>query len=302
MAEKLSDPASFEKNLMASFANPNDPSKQKTSTDIRPSKDVEEIFPVDKKPHQRSKKPLHRIKIVDVDCEEDIVSTPDFLSGEPKKDSNKIELFEAMAGSEIKISTAPIPKSVESKKVVDKIEIVSSSTQESIDKEAISVSVDEKPRKKKVSSLQAKVEEEIMQTMSNNLTIVDEKSSTKNSKAPNSSIQFVSEWKKLKSVDSRIEYLRLLLNPVQDYIRIFKHSMDAYVFNDIINTLTSNECFESKELSTHLLGMSKVPRMSALVMFLDSAEKIRLDKVVAKVLEISTLSEGEKKQIENVFV
>ena len=118
VAEKLSDPASFEKNLMASFAKPHDPSKQKSSADIRPSKDAEEIFSVDKKPHQRSKKSLHRIKIVDVDGEEDIVSTSNFLSGEPKKDSSKIELFEAMAGSEIKISTTPTTKNIETKKVL----------------------------------------------------------------------------------------------------------------------------------------------------------------------------------------
>ena len=77
--------------------------------------------------------------------------------------------------------------------------------------------------------------------------------------------------------------------------------MDAYVFNEIVDTLTSNELFDAEELSAHLLGMSKVPRMSALVMFLNSVEKGRLDKVVEKVFKISTLSQVEKKEIEKVF-
>ena len=276
--EKLE--TTFKENLKASFAVSTDKRKEQSSSEIQ------EVFAIDKKPHQRSKKPLHRIDIVDVD--EDIQTID--------RKSDRIELFKPMEESEIKMSV-----SKDAIVTSNKIEILSSSNEENVEKEE-KVTDDVKHRKadNATSELQQKVEEEIMSTMTKNLSIVDaEKKTFKFCKAPKSSVQFLSDWRQLDNiVDGRSKYIRLLSNPDKDYVRIFKHSMEAGIFSEIVDTLTSNEDFVDS-LSRHVLGLSRVPRMSTLVMFLN--DKSQLEKLVQLALLQEGLSSSDRKEIEKVF-
>ena len=289
--EKL-DSSTFEQNLKASFSKPKE--DRPTMSDKNVSKESrEQVFPVDKNPHQRSKKPMHRIEIVDVD--EDVISTSTLLDTDGTKFSDKIELFSPMGDSEIKMSTSSASK-------IDKIEIISSTT-EDIDTSLLQGEEEkiDKSKKNVSEGLQRKVEEEILQSMSDKLSLVGQKSdSTKSkfSKAPKTSVQFLSEWRQLKTCDGRSNYLKLISNPAKDYIRIFKHSMEADIFTDIVDILTSTDF---GDVSSHVLGMSRVPRMSALVMFLKSEEKIRLKKLFESARQSSSLSQSEKKEIEKAF-
>jgi hypothetical protein len=239
-----------------------------------------------------SKKPMHRIKIVDVD--EEVITTSNLLDTEGLKFADKIELFSPMDAGELKKSTDS------GKSKSEKIEIISSSTEavNIISTNAEEKSVD-KPQKNGPEGLQKKVEEEILQSMSNKLSLVGEQNELmKFSKAPKTSVQFMSEWRQLKTPEARSKYIRLISNPTKDYVRIFKHSMEPDIFTDIVNILTSTDF---GDLLTHVLGMSRVPRMSALVMFLRSEEKIRLQKLVDSVCQSSSLSQLEKKEIEKAF-
>jgi hypothetical protein len=281
----------FEQNLKASFSKPKQ-DQQPTLAGSILTESSEQVFPIDKKPHQMSKKPMHRIKIVDVD--EEVITTSNLLDTDGLKFADKIELFSSMDACELKKSTDS------GKSKSDKIEIISSSTEavniSSTNAEEKSV---DKPQKNGPEGLQKKVEEEILQSMSNKLSLVGEQNELmKFSKAPKTSVQFMSEWRQLKTPEARSKYIQLISNPTKDYVRIFKHSMEPDIFTDIVNILTSTDF---GDLSTHVLGMSRVPRMSALVMFLRSEEKIRLQKLVNSVCQSSSLSQLEKKEIEKAF-
>jgi hypothetical protein len=52
--------------------------------------------------------------------------------------------------------------------------------------------------------------------------------------APKTSVQFMSEWRQLKTTDSRSDYLKLMKNPSTDYASIFRHSMESAVFSDLL--------------------------------------------------------------------
>ncbi len=268
----------FKENLKASFAASTDKRTERSSSEIQ------EVFAIDKKPHQRSKKPLHRIDIVDVDEETQMFD----------KKSEKIELFTPLEESEIKMSATN-----DSIVASNKIEILSSTNEENIGKQEAVVDIVEHLKTDNVASvLQQKVEEEIMSTLTKKLSIDDaEKKAFKFCKAPKTSVQFVSEWRQLNNVvEGRSKYIRLLSNPDKDYVRIFKHSMDAGIFTEIIETLASKFV---DNLSSHVLGLSRVPRMSTLVMFLD--DQSQLEKLVQFALVQEGLGASERKEIEKVF-
>lgn len=211
------------------------------------------------------------------------------------KKSDKIELFTPLEESEIKMSATN-----DSVVASNKIEILSSTNEENIGKQEEVVDIVEHLKADNVASdLQQKVEEEIMSTLTKKMSIDDaEQKAFKFCKAPKTSVQFLSEWRQLNNVvEGRSKYIRLLSNPDKDYVRIFKHSMEAGIFTEIIETLASKEFVDN--LSSHVLGLSRVPRMSTLVMFLD--DQSQLEKLVQLALLQEGLSASERKEIEKVF-
>ena len=282
--------ASFEQNLRSKLSKPSEAKK--------PSKDssLEEIFPVDKKPHQRSKKPLHRIDITDVDADATdsdatAVTLENFVDSDGKKFSEKLRLASA---AEAELS-------------VDKIEVISSTENTRLAKSPTPAGDEMRPVvKPSVVSAQKKVEEEIMKSMSNKLSIDesgDESSSIKFKRPPKSSVQFISEWKQCKTSAGQAKYVRLLQDPAKDYARIFKHSMETNIFNDLVKLLSSSDIFnDPAEICRHLVGISRVPRIVALVMFLSSGEKRLLQDMVENfVRNNSSLKDEEKSQVLKAF-
>ena len=271
---------------------------KKTSEAKKPSKDssLEEIFPVDKKPHQRSKKPLHRIDITDVDADEPdttAVTSENIVDSDGKKFSEKLGM----------VSTT------EAKVGVEKIKVISSTENVHHEKSPTSAGDENRvvERPSAVGAAQKKVEEEIMKSMSNKLSIEEssgsDDSSSKFKKPPKSSVQFISEWKQIKTSAGKAKYVRLLPDPAKDYARIFKHSMESNIFNDLVKLLSSSDIFcDPTEVCQHLVGISRVPRIVALVMFLSSEEKQLLQDLVENfVRNNSALQEEQKSQVLKAF-
>lgn len=147
--------------------------------------------------------------------------------------------------------------------------------------EIVKEEVKEEKKESKSKGMTQKVEKEI-----NEKLIVQAKD--QKWKKPNSAVQFYKTWAQLNNQNDKLTYLNLLNSA--DFPKLFKHSMEPSVFSSILETLPS-----SPKLSSHLLGLCRVPRLSALIMFLSSNEQNQLKQMVESVQE--KLSPSEYKEI-----
>lgn len=111
---------------------------------------------------------------------------------------------------------------------------------------------------------------------------------------PKSSVQFYSHWRR-HSLERRSLYLQLLGS--KDYPMIFKQSLEPQVFTEILEALLQVQ----SGVGQHLLGLSQVPRISALVMFLSEQEKSFIRQLVEKAKNDAGLSESDLQKITSTF-
>ena len=230
-----------------------------------------QVFPIDKKPHLRSQKPLKRIEISEVGGNEIIVTEKqDFIIKEAK--------------SQVKTENKP------AKRI--QIEEISSSDVSTDDK--LTTDEDNSPPKpSKSTGFVKEVEETIMKKPS-----VPDSSSTKKkpTKKVMSSMSFYSQWRSLSSVDERFKFLNLHLKSTKSYTTIFNHSMESEVFEGIIDVLHANR--SNDDVHWHLAGLSMVPRISAIVMFMDNKSKLN---DLVKNANAQNLTDAEVKSIQKCF-
>ena len=221
-----------------------------------------QIYPVEKAPHQRSTTPLKRIQIVD------------------ESEANITELSTKLAQNQVK----PAESSKKSKILIEEIESSPAS-------EKVTDEVAKKPVEKPVS-LAKKVEKEINATSTAEVKVSTEKKVKM--KKPSSSVQFMTSWSKLGSDEEKKSYLSLLQS--QDYPKIFKHSMEPTVLPDILSILN-----QMAPVSPHVLGLSRIPRISAMIMFLNEKDGAFVRNLTERIQTESTLSASELKQIKSCF-
>lgn len=113
-------------------------------------------------------------------------------------------------------------------------------------------------------------------------------------KKPKSSVQFTTTWSKLSNQPAKSAFL-CLFTP-KDYPLIFKHSLEPHVFSSIVNTLLAME-----KISPHLLGLSRIPRISAMIMFLDANEQKKISKLVATSTQENVLTTADMKELHKCF-
>ena len=115
-----------------------------------------------------------------------------------------------------------------------------------------------------------------------------------NFKKPTTKVQFTNDWTKLNTLEEQIGYLELFSE--KDYAKIFKHSMEISVFSSILLVLHKMD-----QVSQHLFGISQIPRISAIIMFLEDEEKIIVDSLLKKAKLEAALSSTEMGKICQVF-
>jgi hypothetical protein len=91
----------------------------------------------------------------------------------------------------------------------------------------------------------------------------------------------------------------------KDYPIIFKHSLEPKVFEQILQLLSL--CIQEEDdvevVGNHLYGLSKVPRVSAMVMFLCPADTASFHKLVNSVLGKSQkLKTAQKESIKRLLI
>ena len=137
----------------------------------------------------------------------------------------------------------------------------------------------------KSQGLARQVEKEI------NSTITCKNVSTTKFKRPANSVQFSKTW---TSVQDKVSFLNKFRT--QDYPSVFKQSMEPNMFSEILQVLV-----DVQPVSPHLLGLSRIPRISALIMFLEKSDSELLKKLITKGKAENVMSAVELKHLENIF-
>jgi len=299
-----------------------------------------QVFPVDKKPHQRSKKPLRRIDIREVRNKSgpgSVSSGGDFLIKESSDKlkstvSKRIEIEEvetSKSDSYQESSTIRINSSgdndeigsgsflIRESKVTETDKLVPSQPKktkvqiEEIESESLTKHHQENaspvkptqaaPPPMSNSAQVRKVEEQILSTSesvvrgsscdSSNLSSVNK---------VKSSMAFYAAWKSLSSKADKFTFLNSQMTTSKSYSTLFNHSLESEVFEDIVAVLHGNPDAESSDICRHLVGLSKVPRISAMVMFMDNRGMLQ-DLVRSHVDKNGSLDQSEVQSVKNCF-
>ena len=86
----------------------------------------------------------------------------------------------------------------------------------------------------------------------------------------------------------------------KSYSTLFNHSLESEVFDDIVAVLHGNPDAGSSDICRHLVGLSKVPRISAMVMFMDNRGMLQ-DLVRSHVDKNGLLDQSEVQSVKNCF-
>ena len=76
--------------------------------------------------------------------------------------------------------------------------------------------------------------------------------------------------------EARAKYLGQLRE--SDYPVVFKHTLEPRTFGEIVETLGGLE--DAAEAARHLSGLARVPRISAIVMFMEDGEREAIGRIL----------------------
>jgi len=240
-----------------------------------------QVFPVEKKPHMRSTKPLRRIEITEVNSKESDITSKDVVS--TKRSDGDFLIRES--------KTTTITNANPSQPKKSKIQIVEVSAADPPASSTSSSSSLSPPKSRPTTTSSAskshgqvrKVEEQI-----NLQSAKQQQAACQGTTVVKSSMAFYTAWKGLASWEDKFRFLEKQMASAKAYPALFNHSLEAQVFEDMVDVLhqasSSTATSGSTDLSRHLVGLSNVPRMSAMVMFMDNGAKLKelVDKHVMK--------------------
>ena len=235
-----------------------------------------QIMSIDKPPHLRSKAPLQQIKITEVP---DLGIQVPHLSVPAEKDQVRLE--------ESSTATKPMIEVIDvqnNSQVLESTKVVLESKK-----------VDKKMPDKDISKSKGLANQVEKDIIADENTLKSQPAEKKRLKKPSNSVQFSTTWSTLTSQQEKETYLRLL--NVGDYPKVFKHSMEPAIFSGILEVLRNLK----EGLACHLLGISRVPRVSAMVLFLEEKEISLIHGLVERVAGESSLSTSELKEIKKCF-
>jgi len=177
----------------------------------------------------------------------------------------------------------PIQKPVHSRsrKPLKRIEITEVSSTTSLPshvpkKEVVNEDVSEKKDETKSKGFTKKIEKEISAGMAK-VEIVNTIPPV-----PSTSTKFFTEWKSLKTIVNRAKYLQQFT--VADYKTVFKSSLDGVVFTELVMVLNHlvQRGVMPEIVVNQLEGLSGLPRVSAIAMFMSKQDQDRLRYVIGE--------------------
>ncbi|XP_066152253.1 RNA polymerase II-associated protein 3 isoform X2 [Euwallacea fornicatus] len=117
---------------------------------------------------------------------------------------------------------------------------------------------------------------------------------------PKTSVQFYSMWKTLKTADNKYEYLKLI--EPNEIPKLFKESLDSTVFSSILEVLSNGFVANGDDVYGFLYHLTQVPRFSALTMFMDSKDKDCLWELIHYLREKAQTVKIANEQIQDLIL
>ena len=96
--------------------------------------------------------------------------------------------------------------------------------------------------------------------------------------------------------DARAKYLGQLRE--SDYPVVFKHTLEPRTFGQIVETLGGLE--DAAEAARHLSGLARVPRISAIVMFMEDGEREAIGRILEAAAAAARSPSVEEKVLRSV--
>ncbi|XP_035216730.1 RNA polymerase II-associated protein 3-like isoform X2 [Stegodyphus dumicola] len=116
---------------------------------------------------------------------------------------------------------------------------------------------------------------------------------------PSASFQFLTDWTKIsKYPDLKYRYLKQF--PPEKFPVVFKYSMEAEIFPEILHTLSTSFLDNGDDVFDYLKYLTAVGRFNTMLMFLSNSEKKNLQKLL-DVIKSSDRSSSEKDDILNLY-
>ena len=304
--EAIAPIKSFENNIKSAFSSskskqPSGASSNSTSEEGRGQIQLSQgqVMPIVKKPHLRSKKPLRRIPITEMKSSGEPNATVNQPSAFGKSQDNDFIIRKSSKQNEEQI--LGVSKEKKGKIKIEEID----STETQVAQEVINEQKEE-CNLGKISISKSKgsvkiVEEDLAKSLEN---VTCSTLDLRNKTTPVSSVSFYSTWNNLRNAsdEEKIDYLNVMLP--KDYPVIFKHSLEPSVFEEILRLLARLTTIDAKNIvaaSSHLYGLSKVPRVSAMVMFLSQDDKKNLKVLIDDVQKCGTTRQNRKEAIKKLL-
>ena len=304
--EAIAPIKSFENNIKSAFSSskskqPSGASSNSTSEEGRGQIQLSQgqVMPIVKKPHLRSKKPLRRIPITEMKSSGEPNATVNQPSAFGKSQDNDFIIRKSSKQNEEQI--LGVSKEKKGKIKIEEID----STETQVAQEVINEQKEE-CNLEKISISKSKgsvkiVEEDLAKSLEN---VTCSTLDLQNKTTPVSSVSFYSTWNNLRNAsdEEKIDYLNVMLP--KDYPVIFKHSLEPSVFEEILRLLARLTTKDAKNIvaaSSHLYGLSKVPRVSAMVMFLSQDDKKNLKVLIDDVQKCGTTRQNRKEAIKKLL-
>ena len=304
--EAIAPNKSFENNIKSAFSS--NKSKQPPSASSNSTSEVGkcqiqlsqgQVMPIVKKPHLRSKKPLKRVPITEMKSSGEPNATVNQPSAFGKSQDNDFIIRKSSKQNEEQI--LGVSKEKKGKIKIEEIDSTETQVTQKVINEQEGECILEKTSISKSKGSVKIVEEDLAKSLEN---VTCSTLDLKNKTTPVSSVSFYSTWNNLRNAsdEEKIDYLNVMLP--KDYPVIFKHSLEPSVFEQILRLLARLTTKDAKNIvaaSSHLYGLSKVPRVSAMVMFLSQDDKKNLKVLVDDVQKCGTTRQNRKEAIKKLL-
>ncbi|KAK1132728.1 hypothetical protein K0M31_014105 [Melipona bicolor] len=111
------------------------------------------------------------------------------------------------------------------------------------------------------------------------------------SPVPKTAVQFLMNWRKNNSLEFKYEYLKQL--PENSLPKIFQDSMESDIFSQIIEILSIEFIKRKDQIFRYLKDLSQVKRFRALIMFITNSDKKNLRTLFEYCKTVENVSQDE---------
>ncbi|CAG9862975.1 unnamed protein product [Phyllotreta striolata] len=268
------------------------------------SDDLIEVMPIKKPPHMRSKEPLKRIKITEIDGFE--TNEKPVKKHVVEKREETIEIKENSEQLIKEIPQQPMKEnSLESNKPISAFK--KQKCNKTVPEEPVSSTSLPQPgsdlsclRTEALKVLEridsSTTPKDIKNTVNDNKKLTETIDSEVKMVYPNNSVQFQTCWKNLSSNSERYKYFKMI--KPQDLPKLFLHSMDSNIFSGILELLVNDFIANRDEVYEVLAHLTQVKRFGAIVMFMSGDDKSNLWKLLDYIKETN---EKEKEDVDRLI-